>query len=711
MHRAFSRWQGVEVPECGPDVTALLELTPIGYHEILARRRFSSPYAVWQVSDAGVINPMSTVAGTVDNGGVAGFALLPGPTPHVFDYDPRSSQWIVYASVPSITPAQASLASPQLGSWPAGDAFESGNGQPWGHQFIGLDASHLLDRNFTDGSTRIWQLVADPAGNGMVDLQLEGGLAGPPRDEFRRGHRLVPLGPGRLLSWLPRPCATDGAPPTSCTGADWNVWTYDLSPGEAGGAPRDPFTAPAGPPGFWSDIGAGHDLLADDANLFVWTRADGRLRSYALPPPGGDPLGQTLDDLTAKDLQSTDWIPPSRAPSIQHLVLILQDGRSFDSYFGQYCTGPTSPDGQPLGCVDGPSCCEAMPASTPGAPACAPLDPTAPNAYAPNVLPDCLRDKMNGAAMDRFAVPPPDGCGNPLDFACAGVAPAAGAIAATYHGFAASGAIADRFFQTYAFVDGKVGASSPAREQNFLYLPVARFADPTVMTDTPSMTKELARIQVSWAVYGGKNTLDQMRPFGLPIFYDPDWTSFHSLEAGELENDIATGQLPTVSIVVPDIDDAARSEAPGHAFDAAIGYVDALAGAIAGSTTYHRNTLVLVADLTAGGFYDHVAPPAAPAIGVDSSSGMAGVGAQVHYGPRVPMLALPPFGIPGRVSHTQLEMTSIVWFIEWNWMHGQTLKGGRETSDPRSYRDVAVNNIGSLIDAVAAGVEVPAGRD
>jgi hypothetical protein len=33
LHRAISRWQGdsTEYMQCGPDVTALLELTPIGY--------------------------------------------------------------------------------------------------------------------------------------------------------------------------------------------------------------------------------------------------------------------------------------------------------------------------------------------------------------------------------------------------------------------------------------------------------------------------------------------------------------------------------------------------------------------------------------------------------------------------------------------------------------------------------------------------------
>ena len=52
------------------------------------------------------------------------------------------------------------------------------------------------------------------------------------------------------------------------------------------------------------------------------------------------PVAATMVDVRpakspeAELLKSPDWIPPTRSPAIKHLVLILQDGRSFDSYFG-----------------------------------------------------------------------------------------------------------------------------------------------------------------------------------------------------------------------------------------------------------------------------------------------------------------------------------------------------------------------------------------
>ena len=139
-------------------------------------------------------------------------------------------------------------------------------------------------------------------------------------------------------------------------------------------------------------------------------------------------------------------------------------------------------------------------------------------------------------------------------------------------------------------------------------------------------------------------------------------------------------------------------------------YVRSLVNAVAASP-YQRDTLVLVTHLTAGGFYDHVPPPPSPALTVDASSGLATNAAAIHYGPRVPFLALGKFARTNSVSHVQLEISSVTKFVEWNWLHGAGLKGIRETADLRRYRDTTVNNLGSLIDGTAAGTDVPGGAD
>ena len=64
---------------------------------------------------------------------------------------------------------------------------------------------------------------------------------------------------------------------------------------------------------------------------------------------------------------SRDWDPPTASPAIKHLVVILQDGRSFDSYFGQYCQSEPGRRATPPTAKPGLACCEAMPPSIPGA--------------------------------------------------------------------------------------------------------------------------------------------------------------------------------------------------------------------------------------------------------------------------------------------------------------------------------------------------------
>ena len=53
----------------------------------------------------------------------------------------------------------------------------------------------------------------------------------------------------------------------------------------------------------------------------------------------------------------------------------------------------------------------------------------------------------------------------------------------------------------------------------------------------------------------------------------------------------------------------------------------------------------------------------------------------------------------GAISHVQLEHSSIVRFIEWNWL-------GQVTGQLAG-RDADVANLGSLLDPAATGVAVP----
>jgi hypothetical protein len=66
---------------------------------------------------------------------------------------------------------------------------------------------------------------------------------------------------------------------------------------------------------------------------------------------------------------------------------------------------------------------------------------------------------------------------------------------------------------------------------------------------------------------------------------------------------------------------------------------------------------------------------------------------QEYYGTRLPLLALGPYSRKasgGFISHQVMEHSSIVKFIEWNWLGHK--------SGQLAARDAHVNNIGSLLD-------------
>jgi phospholipase C len=73
-----------------------------------------------------------------------------------------------------------------------------------------------------------------------------------------------------------------------------------------------------------------------------------------------------------------------------------------------------------------------------------------------------------------------------------------------------------------------------------------------------------------------------------------------------------------------------------------------------------------------GGWYDHVAPPVVDEYG---------------YGPRVPALLVSPYAKEGFIDNTELDFTSILKFIEYNW--------GLETL---ADRDAKANNILTAFD-------------
>jgi phospholipase C len=420
---------------------------------------------------------------------------------------------------------------------------------------------------------------------------------------------------------------------------------------------------------------------------------------------------------------------------IQHVVLIVQENHTFDSYFGRYCQATS---GSNPTCTTGSNCCEAAPAREPkgATPIVLDDDPTSPDS---NFATDrdhtamCELQQIDGGKMDGFVTGSvgtgpclgPD-CASPRNWALA-AAPTVG----PYWSLASSNALADRYFQPV------VGSTS----SNNMYFATARFEflDNSVMPSTigsgcvdqtglcldgtptdyqnrTTIADLLMQAGKTFAVYAdGFAEAASAAPncpsppsscpwascFFHPVachgcIYDPSdipFAYFHQLgdrytkDYDDLQADLDARRLPNFSFV------KAREYRNEHPNLSTLG--DGIAFAIdtiqsIESSLYADSTLVLLTWDEGGGFFDHVAPPA----GVE----VDGQGQLIPYGTRVPLIAIGPFVRKGSVSHVQMEHSSIVRFLEYNFVGPVGQLG---------HNDAKVNNIGSLLDPSSTGVHVP----
>ena len=182
-----------------------------------------------------------------------------------------------------------------------------------------------------------------------------------------------------------------------------------------------------------------------------------------------------------------------------------------------------------------------------------------------------------------------------------------------------------------------------------------------------------------------------------PCIYDPGDDAFlyfkqfadnpkYIFDYTDLACSLDSSSLPAVSYVKAV---GYRTEHPGagDTISAGEAFVTEVVDAVKASA-YDKDTLVLVTWDESGGYFDHVPPP--PTSAVDTQP----------YGPRVPLLAIGTFAKKNHISHVQMEHSSIVKFIEWNWLATKTGQLGQ--------RDATVNNIGDMLDPTQTGTTVPA---
>ncbi|HEY2475257.1 MAG TPA: alkaline phosphatase family protein [Candidatus Cybelea sp.] len=153
---------------------------------------------------------------------------------------------------------------------------------------------------------------------------------------------------------------------------------------------------------------------------------------------------------------------------------------------------------------------------------------------------------------------------------------------------------------------------------------------------------------ISWKIYATKVVDGGMwEPFEAIKYtrYGPDWRTSIIAPQTKVLTDPGDGKLASVTWVTPS---HADSDHPGNASDRGPSWVASVVNAIGQSSYWSSSAIVIVWD-DWGGFYDNAKPP------------------QLDYrglGFRVPCLIISPYAKQGYVDDTQYEWGSILSFIE-----------------------------------------------
>ena len=165
--------------------------------------------------------------------------------------------------------------------------------------------------------------------------------------------------------------------------------------------------------------------------------------------------------------------------------------------------------------------------------------------------------------------------------------------------------------------------------------------------DLPTLADRLEAAHVSWKYYAPTrgqegylwSALDAIKH----IRNSSLWTSKVVPDAQFVE-DARNGRLPAVSWLVTGI---ASEHPPFSTCEGENWSVEQLNAVMEGPDW--ASTAVFITWDDFGGFYDHVAPPPVDKFGL---------------GPRVPLLIISPYVRKGKVSHTQYEFSSFLSFVE-----------------------------------------------
>jgi phospholipase C len=385
---------------------------------------------------------------------------------------------------------------------------------------------------------------------------------------------------------------------------------------------------------------------------------------------GANPL--VRDALAAKE-------PAGQLTDIEHVVILIQENRSFDHYFG------TLPGVRGFGD-------QSVPRSVfeqPGYPeegyggVLMPFHPESGAVPGERCFPDITHswvpqhESWNSGEMDAFVR-----THLAVDGAEAGPATMAyyeREDIPFYYGLAEAFTVCDNYYcsvlgPTYpnrlmamsATIDpeGRNGGPLVETYEDFEYLK-GRFTWTT-------MPEQLSANGISWKVYTGSELgyEDNVLEFFHNYQSDPELAAkgLQPVYPKDFVTDLANEELPQVSWINTSL---LETEHPGYS-SAKVGefIVDSLLSRLHMHETW-RKTAVFVTWDENGGFFDHVAPAVAPPgtpgeylTVPDITNNDGGIKGPIGLGFRVPLLILSPFSRGGFLCSEQFDHTSLLRFLE-----------------------------------------------
>ena len=435
---------------------------------------------------------------------------------------------------------------------------------------------------------------------------------------------------------------------------------------------------------------------------------------------GGAALGASA--AFSNSLISRALAAPSRCASlkdVKHIVILIQENRSFDHYFGSYrgVAGFADPAVLPLN--DGSGLSILAQPGYPGGYAGDHLYPFRLDSYNNG---ECTNDinhswapqhaYWDGGSLDGFVrqhVQVDGQTNGPLTMGYY-----SRRDLQFYYALADAFTICDQYFCSV------IGPTDPNRlySMSATLDPAGTAGGPILSTSGTrverfgtlswtTMPEQLEARRISWKVYGNPdgNYGDNV----LPYFKQYQTNAALASKAltptfpGNFEADVASGELPQVSWVLAPLVSSEHPPAPVEYGEVVAARV--LNALVSNPAVWGKSALIITYDEN-GGFFDHVPPPTAPAgtageyLTVSPLPSEAGaVAGPIGLGFRVPTLVVSPFSRGGFVSHDVFDHTSTLRLIE--------RRFGAEVPNLTAWRRAAVGDLTGAFNFVKVDSSVP----